>query len=70
MYAIRSYYGREFIRRSSLAGGGLLMTGSMNLFAGTNPAMNVASRGYAAIDTSGKLVPWEFERRPVGDDDT
>lgn len=26
-------------------------------------------RGYAAIDTSGKLVPWQFSRRPVGDHD-
>ena len=31
--------------------------------------MNTKSKGYAAVDTSGKLAPWEFERRPVGDDD-
>lgn len=62
---------REFLNRSVLAGGGLLLTSSMSLFAGTDPAMkeNIKSRGYAAIDTSGKLVPWEFERRPVGDND-
>lgn len=60
---------REFLERSALAGGSLLLTSSMNLFAGTNPATNIKSRGYAAIDTSGKLVPWEFERRSVGDDD-
>jgi alcohol dehydrogenase (NADP+) len=30
---------------------------------------NVKSRGYAAKDTSGVLSPWEFERRPVGDND-
>ena len=60
---------REFMELSALAGGSLLLTSSMNLFAGTNPATNIKSRGYAAIDTSGKLVPWEFERRPVGDDD-
>src|SRR5437588_444626 len=29
----------------------------------------VASKGCAARDTSGKLSPWSFERRPVGDDD-
>ena len=34
---------------------------------GTN--MNIKAQGYAAVDTSGKLKPWEFERRPVGDDD-
>ncbi|WP_197408127.1 MULTISPECIES: NAD(P)-dependent alcohol dehydrogenase [unclassified Guyparkeria] len=30
---------------------------------------NIKSKGYAAVDTSGKLQPWEFERRPVGDND-
>ncbi len=29
----------------------------------------VKTKGYAAKDASGKLSPWEFERRPVGDDD-
>lgn len=60
---------REFLNLSALAGGSLLLTKSMNLFAGTSPATNIPSRGYAAIDTSGKLVPWKFERRPVGDND-
>jgi alcohol dehydrogenase (NADP+)/uncharacterized zinc-type alcohol dehydrogenase-like protein len=31
--------------------------------------MNTKTKGYAALDTSGKLTPWEFERRPVGDRD-
>lgn len=31
--------------------------------------MNIQSKGYAAVDTSGKLQPWGFERRPVGDND-
>lgn len=30
---------------------------------------NIKSKGYAATDTSGKLSSWEFERRPVGDND-
>jgi uncharacterized zinc-type alcohol dehydrogenase-like protein len=60
---------REFMRLSAIAGGSLLLTRSMDLFAGTNPSANIKSRGYAAIDTSGKLVSWEFERRPVGDND-
>ncbi|WP_242502055.1 NAD(P)-dependent alcohol dehydrogenase [Flagellimonas olearia] len=30
---------------------------------------NITSKGYAAFDASGTLKPWEFERRPVGDDD-
>ena len=32
---------REFLERSALAGGSLLLTSSMNLFAGTNPGINI-----------------------------
>ncbi|KAB8168046.1 alcohol dehydrogenase catalytic domain-containing protein [Lysobacter maris] len=60
---------REFMALSALTGGGLLMSSPMELLAGTGPASNIRSKGYAAVDTSGTLVPWEFERRPVGDDD-
>ena len=31
--------------------------------------MNIKAKGYAAVDTSGRLRPWEFERRPVGEND-
>lgn len=30
---------------------------------------NIQSKGYAGKDESGKLVPWSFERRPVGEND-
>ncbi len=30
---------------------------------------NVKTKGYAAFDESGELRPWQFERRPVGDND-
>lgn len=30
---------------------------------------NIKLKGYAATDTSGKLSPWEFERRPMGYND-
>jgi uncharacterized zinc-type alcohol dehydrogenase-like protein len=60
---------KEIMRLSAMAGGSLLLTRSMDLFAGTHPSANIKSRGYAAINTSGKLLPWEFERRPVGDND-
>lgn len=30
---------------------------------------NVKTKGYAAFDESGEIKPWEFERRPVEDDD-
>jgi uncharacterized zinc-type alcohol dehydrogenase-like protein len=51
---------REFLNLSALAGSSLRLTNSMNLFAGTSPATNIQSGGCAAIDTSGKLVPWKF----------
>lgn len=60
---------REFIELSALAGSGLLLANPATLFAAPNSAANVQSRGYAAFDTSGKLRPWTFERRPVGDHD-
>jgi alcohol dehydrogenase (NADP+)/uncharacterized zinc-type alcohol dehydrogenase-like protein len=64
---------REFIQNSAAVGAGLMLAGSAPLFAAIGSAketnMNIKSRGYAAVDTSGKLQPWEFERRPVGNDD-
>lgn len=30
---------------------------------------NIKSKGYAAFDATGTLKPWDFERRPVGDND-
>ncbi len=60
---------REFVYRSALAGGGILLANPAGLFAATSASPNIKARGYAAVDTSGKLVPWEFERRPVGDND-
>lgn len=60
---------REFTRGTAVLGGGLLLSGAGGALAATPKPANTKSRGYAAIDTSGKLVPWEFERRPVGDDD-
>nr|WP_262909078.1 NAD(P)-dependent alcohol dehydrogenase [Muricauda sp. M10] len=58
------------------------MAGTGVILAGTAPLLsnnynnnkiimkeNIKSKGYAAFDTSGTLKPWEFERRPVGDND-
>ena len=58
---------REFITQSGMVGGSLLLATPMSAFAAQQG--NIQSRGYAAIDTSGKLVPWRFERRPGGDND-
>lgn len=60
---------REFIYQSAMLGGGLLLTNPLSAFAMRPTEGNIKSKGYAAIDTSGKLVPWEFERRPVGNND-
>lgn len=61
---------REFIRQTALTGAGVLLTTSTPLVAGQDrQRTNVAARGYAARDTFGHLSPWEFERRPLRDDD-
>lgn len=67
---------RKFIRQSALAGAGIAFAPAFIASAKTNSTntqdpltFNIKSKGYAAFDTSGKLKPWEFERRPVGDND-
>ncbi|MCF2442588.1 NAD(P)-dependent alcohol dehydrogenase [Dyadobacter sp. CY345] len=63
---------RKFILQTVMAGGGLTMAAQTRLFSQTfksSAANNIKSKGYAAKDASGKLSLWEFERRPVGDDD-
>jgi alcohol dehydrogenase (NADP+)/uncharacterized zinc-type alcohol dehydrogenase-like protein len=58
------------MRQTVFTGAGVLLSTSASLFAGQgSQRTNIASRGYAARDTSGRLSPWNFERRPVGDDD-
>lgn len=63
---------RTFIRQSAWAGAGLILAGPLNALASNRPlalAPNIKTRAYAAKDDSGKLSLWEFERRPVGDND-
>lgn len=60
---------RKFIQQTSLAGAGLMLASPIQIFSRTADVTNIKSRGYAAKDASGKLVPWEFERRAVGDND-
>nr|WP_319511132.1 alcohol dehydrogenase catalytic domain-containing protein [uncultured Draconibacterium sp.] len=68
---------RDFIQKSAMAGAGasFLLSNPMQVFAQNNKlnssimSQNIKSKGYAATDESGKLSPWEFERRPVGDND-
>ena len=64
---------RKFIQQTALAGAGVMLASPLLLFSQTSNkksmSKNVKSRGYAARDKSGVLSSWEFERRPLGDDD-
>ncbi|RIV41862.1 NAD(P)-dependent alcohol dehydrogenase [Flagellimonas pelagia] len=63
------------MQQTALAGTGVLLTGTTPLLANnfnsnkTIMKENIKSKGYAAFDATGTLKPWEFERRPVGDND-
>ena len=60
---------RKFIQQTTLAGAGFMLASPLQIFAQTADLRNIKSKGYAAKDASGKLVPWNFERRAVGDND-
>ncbi|SFC42064.1 alcohol dehydrogenase (NADP+)/uncharacterized zinc-type alcohol dehydrogenase-like protein [Flexibacter flexilis DSM 6793] len=63
---------RKFIQQTALVGAGAMLASPLQLFSQNNEltmSKNIKSRGYAAKDNSGKLSAWEFERRPVGDND-
>ncbi len=64
---------RKFIEQTALAGTALIVTNPLQLLSQTNNfknmSNNIKSRAYAAKDSSGKLSLWEFERRPLGDND-
>ena len=60
---------RQMLGHTSLAGAACLAPGAGLLLGGARPDRRLPTRGYAAFDSSGELRPWEFERRPVGDDD-
>jgi uncharacterized zinc-type alcohol dehydrogenase-like protein len=64
---------RKFIQQTSLAGAGLMLAGPLQLFSQTdkikNMSANIKSKGYAGRDEQGKMTPWNFERRAVGDND-
>ncbi|HET6556448.1 MAG TPA: NAD(P)-dependent alcohol dehydrogenase [Prolixibacteraceae bacterium] len=64
---------RKFIQQSALTGAGVMLVSPMQIFSQTGNTKdigrNIKSIGYAARDKSGKLNRWEFERRPLGDND-
>jgi len=70
---------RAFLKQSSAMGAGAMLMGSMPFIANAETeqqanniidmSKNIQTKGYAATDESGKLSPYSFERRPVGDND-
>ena len=64
---------RKFIQQTAMAGAGLMLANPLQVFSQTNQShtmdANIKSKGYAGKDEHGKMVPWRFERRPVGDND-
>ncbi|MEO6356373.1 MAG: NAD(P)-dependent alcohol dehydrogenase [Ferruginibacter sp.] len=64
---------RKFIQQTAMAGAGIMLAKPLQLFSQTNQSQfmdaNIKSKGYAGKDEQGKLVPWNFERRPVSDND-
>lgn len=67
---------RQFIQTAAIVGTGAMLLGPAQLF-GNNAKTsimdkknkNIKVKGYAAFDATGDLKPWEFERRPVGEND-
>jgi alcohol dehydrogenase (NADP+)/uncharacterized zinc-type alcohol dehydrogenase-like protein len=64
---------RKFIQQTALAGAGLLLADSLQVFSSPNQSIgvgnNIKSKGYAGKGEQGVLTAWKFERRPVGDND-
>lgn len=64
---------RKFIQQAGIVGAGLALAGPLQVFAKINNETmmrnNIKSRGFAGKDVAGKMVPWNFERRAVGDND-
>ena len=64
---------RKFIQQAAFAGAGVMLAGPLQIFSQTNRlenmSDNIKSKGYAGKVEDGKLIPWNFERRTVGDND-
>lgn len=64
---------RTFIQQTTLAGAGIMLASPLKLFSQTTNTLdmssNISSKGYAGRNEERKLESWNFERRPVGDND-
>lgn len=60
---------RDVVRLGAAVGAASLLTSPTASLAAKRKKADGPVRGYAAFDASGPLKPFEFERRPMGDDD-
>jgi alcohol dehydrogenase (NADP+) len=64
---------RGFIQQSALVSVGVVLANPIQFISKTKQTnkmnANLKSKGYAGKDENGKLKLWNFERRPVGDND-
>ncbi len=64
---------RLFIQQAAMVGAGFLLPIPIQLFSQANKTYNMSkninSKSYAGKDETKELVSWNFERRPVGDND-
>ena len=64
---------RKFIQQTALAGTGIMLASPLQIFSqlknSENMSNNINSKGYAGKDEHRKLELWNFERRPIGDND-
>lgn len=60
---------RDVVRLGAAVGAASLLTSPAASLAAKRKRADGPVRGYAAFDASGPLKPFEFERRPMGDDD-
>lgn len=64
---------RKFFQQTALAGAGLMIANSLEIFSqpqkGKNMSTGIKAKGYAGKSDQGKMELWNFERRAVGDND-
>lgn len=64
---------RKFLQKTSIAGAGLMLANPLQVFSATqstiNMSENIKTKGYAGRSETSGLSAWEFERKPLGDND-
>jgi len=64
---------RKFIQKSSVLAVGVMIANQTQIFSQQNEknnmSINIKSKGYAGKSVEGKLALWDFDRKPVGDND-